>query len=241
GGGEVDQDELKQQVLDSLVGNRLLVQAAQDAGIKASDEDINDTLKDIAQQNGLGSVDEVISALGDQGVSEDKVRSDAASQYEVTTFIHKKADISEPSDKELRQQYDQMVEQMGGGQGDQGGEDSQSQVPPFDQVRDQLAQQAVQQEENEAVQGILKDLRAAADVAANSCPAGAHPPRGRERTGPATSAGVAGPVTPGCAAGTPGLRGRHPVPACPPGLSSRRGAPLSYPELLPPSSTEVAH
>src|SRR5699024_3773488 len=93
GGGEVDEDERKQRVLDSRVGNRLLVQAAEDAGSQASDEDINNTLKDIAEQNGLGSVDEVLSALGDQGVSEDKVRSDAASQYEVTTFIHKKADI----------------------------------------------------------------------------------------------------------------------------------------------------
>src|SRR5699024_1641673 len=80
GGGKVDQDKLKQQVLDSLVGNRLLSQAAEDAGIQASDEDVNNTLKDIAKQNGMKSADEVISALGQQGVSEDKVRSDAASQ-----------------------------------------------------------------------------------------------------------------------------------------------------------------
>src|SRR5699024_10809344 len=167
GGGEADQDGLTQQVLDSVGRNRLLGPAAEAAGIQASAEAINNTSKDIAEQNGLGSVGEVICARGAEGVAEDKVRSDAASQYEVTSFIHKKADISEPSDKELRQQYDQMVEQMGGGQGDQGGEDSQSQVPPFDQVRDQLAQQAVQQEENEAVQGILKDLRADADVKTN--------------------------------------------------------------------------
>lgn len=162
GGGQVDQDKLKQQVLDSLVGNRLLVQAAQDAGIEATDQDVNDTLKKIAEQNGFKSADEVISALGEKGVSEKQVRSDAASQYQVTTFIHQKADISEPSDAELKKQYDKVVEQMGGA-----GEDAKGQIPPFEKVRDQLAQQAVSQQENEAVQSILKDLRADADVKTN--------------------------------------------------------------------------
>ena len=89
------------------VDNRLLLQAASDAGIKASDKDIDATLEDIAAQNGMGSAYEVVKALEQQGMSEDDVRKDAASQFTLTTYIEQEADIKKPSDEELKTQYDQ--------------------------------------------------------------------------------------------------------------------------------------
>jgi peptidyl-prolyl cis-trans isomerase SurA len=160
-GQEVDQDALKQQVVEQLVGNRLLTQAATESGIEATDEDIETTLEDIAAQNGLQSADEVVAALGEQGISEDEVRSDAASQFQVNAYIEAEADIEEPSEDELREQYDTIVEQMES----QGGEGaSQAEIPPFEDVRDQLAQQAMGEQQSAAVDGIVSTLRDEGDV-----------------------------------------------------------------------------
>ncbi|AXK45663.1 SurA N-terminal domain-containing protein [Brachybacterium saurashtrense] len=157
-GEEVDQAALKEQVANQLVDNRLLQQGAEDAGVEASDEDIDAMLEQIAQQNGLGSADEVVSALEQQGMSEEQVREDAATQVELTTFIEQEADVQEPSDEELKEQYDAMLEQ----QEEAGGDTSQ--VPPFEEVRDQLAQQAVSQQQNEAAASLAQELRESGDV-----------------------------------------------------------------------------
>src|SRR5690606_22631406 len=69
-GQELDQDQLKQQTAELLVNNVLLTQAAEGAGIEASNEDIDGVLKDVATQSGLSSVDEVIKAFDEQGVPE---------------------------------------------------------------------------------------------------------------------------------------------------------------------------
>lgn len=159
-GQEVDQDQLKQQVADLLVNNRLLTQAASDAGIEPSDDDIEAILKDAAEQNGLGSVEEVISAFGDQGISEEQVREDAASQFQIDGYVDAETDIQPPSDDELRKQYDEVVEQSKS-QGDGSGA---GEIPPFKDVKDQLAEQAVSQERNAAIEKILDELRESGEV-----------------------------------------------------------------------------
>jgi len=161
GGGEVDQDALKEQVVEQLVNNRLLTQAADEAGIEPTEEDVQSTLEDVAAQNGLESADAVISALEEQGLSEKQVREDAATQFQVTTYIEAEADVQEPSEKELRAQYDDLVGQMENQAGDGA---SAPEVPPFEDVRDQLAQQATSQQQSAAIDTIVTDLRDDADV-----------------------------------------------------------------------------
>lgn len=157
-GEEVDQAALKEEVANQLVDNRLLLQGAADAGIEPTDEDIDATLEKIAQQNGMSTADEVVAALEQQGMSEEDVRKDAASQYRLTAFIEQEAEITPPGDDELKQQYDAMVQQQ-----EQTGGDT-SQVPPFEEVKEQIAQQAVTQQQNEAATTMAAELRETGDV-----------------------------------------------------------------------------
>lgn len=157
-GEEVDQAALKEQVANQLVDNRLLLQGASDAGIEATDADIDATLEEIATQNGLGSADEVVAALEQQGMSEEDVRKDAASQFTLTAYIEQEAEVEQPTDEELKQQYDALVQQ----QEEAGGDPSQ--VPPFEEAKEQLAQQAITQQQNEAATTLAAELREAGDV-----------------------------------------------------------------------------
>ena len=160
GGEELDEADLRTRVADQLVDNRLLTQAAEEAGITASPEEVDDVLEEIAQRNGLGSAEEVIAALEEQGLSEEEIREDASTQVTLDTYIEQEADVREPSEEELREQYDQLVEQASGE--DAGGEETQ--IPDFEDVRDELAQQAVSQQEAEAATEIAAQLREEGDV-----------------------------------------------------------------------------
>jgi len=160
-GAEVDQEELKTQVAEQLVNNELLRQGAADAGIEATDKDIDTTLDEIAQQSGMKTGDEVVAALEQQGIDEKQVREDAASQFAIQTYIEKEADVEEPSEKELREQYDVMVEQQSqaGGSGEE--------MPSFEEMKDQLAQQATMQQQNEAATELAGTLREKGEVTIN--------------------------------------------------------------------------
>lgn len=158
-GEPVDEDALKEQVADLLVNNLLLQQAAAEEGIEPDDEAIDKVLEDLAAQSGLESGDAVIEAFAEQGMSEEQVREDAANQVVIDEYVATATDVSEPSDEELRAQYDQMVEQS-----QAQGEEAAAQVPPFEEVRDQLAEQAMMEEQNAAISEVLEGLRAEGSV-----------------------------------------------------------------------------
>lgn len=159
-GEPVDQDQLKVQVADMLVNTTLLTQAATESGIETSDKDVDEMLKSLAEQNGLGSIDEVVAAFKEQGIDEKSLREDAADQVQIDAYVETETDVQPPSDDELRKQYDQMVEQAK----QQG---SEGEIPKFADVKKQLADQAVAQEQNAAVQDIVTKLREEGDVTVN--------------------------------------------------------------------------
>ena len=61
------QNVMRKQVLDRLVLQELQIQRANRAGIKVSDETLNNALKDVAQQNGI-ELRDLPEALAAQGI-----------------------------------------------------------------------------------------------------------------------------------------------------------------------------
>src|SRR5690625_4092520 len=71
-GQEVDQDQLKAQTAEALIGQKLVIQEAENQGFEASEEDVEETLDEIVEQNGLNSQDDFFAALEEQGIAEDE-------------------------------------------------------------------------------------------------------------------------------------------------------------------------
>src|SRR5699024_6797291 len=142
------------------------IQAAEEAGVEATNEDVDAIREDVAQQNGLESADEVIAALEEQGQSEDQIREDAATQHKLDTYIAQEADIDEPSEEELRQQYDETVEQQSQAASDGGGEGAgeQAEGPPLGGVREPVGEGANGEQEKEAAKEIVNELRRSAEL-----------------------------------------------------------------------------
>lgn len=160
-GEEIDQDQLKKQTVDSMVGSELLVQDAQDKGHEATDEDVDKLLKEAAEAQQLGSVDKLLAAYEEQGLSEEQVRSDARKQVLMTASIEK-IDVPKPTEEELKALYDQAAAQPQGDQDGQGG--APAETPSYEELKPQLEQQVTAQKQDDAILKRMKELKEDADV-----------------------------------------------------------------------------
>ena len=159
-GQEIDQNQLKNQLAESMVGQELLIQEAENQELTASEEEVDQTLEQLAQQNGLESKDEFLSALNEQGMAEDEVMSQIETQVKVDQLIAESAGDTDPSNEELEAAYEQVKaqqEQMG----------SEEELPAFDELKPELEEQVKMQKENEATQTLVAELREKADVTIN--------------------------------------------------------------------------
>lgn len=168
-GQEMNQDEMKKQLAESMVGTELLVQDAKEQGHEASEEDINAFLEQTAESSGVASVDELLATFEEQGFSEEQIRSDAEKQVMLDQSIEQ-LDIPKPSDEELKELYDSSVaaqsEAQGGAPAEEGaeGESAEPETPSFEELKPQLEQQVTSQKENEALTKRIAELREGAEV-----------------------------------------------------------------------------
>lgn len=157
-GQEVDQDQLKKQVVEGMIGTELMVQEAERRGFDASKSDVEQRLEQTAQQYGMKSVEELMSAFDEQGVSEDAVRADMTDQVQIEQLLDDESGNAEPTEAELRALYRQAAAQQKSGGG---------KVPPFAKVRPQLVQQAKSEQQAQVAQEVVAKLRKKADVTIN--------------------------------------------------------------------------
>lgn len=161
-GQEVDQDQLKKQTAENLVNNKILIQEADNRGLSASEDEVDKTLTEIAQQQGLESKDEFLKMLDEQGMGEEEVMSQLEIQVKLDQLIAEETGDTDPTEEELQELYDRTAEQqeqMGAGEG--------SELPPFEDVKPQLKEQIKAEKENEAVQTLIDELREDADISIN--------------------------------------------------------------------------
>lgn len=153
-----DEDALKKQTVDDLVSIELLAQEAGSRGIEVSDDDIDAELTDLAEQNQVGSAEELLAAVEKQGVTEEQARSQVGTQLMVEQLVEDEDGPIEPTEKELRGLYAQAKQQSG---------QSGQRIPAFDKVRNQLVEQATSQKIGEVAGTLAEDLRKDADITIN--------------------------------------------------------------------------
>ncbi|WP_226584677.1 SurA N-terminal domain-containing protein [Halobacillus litoralis] len=159
-GSKLDQEQLKKQVADSLVGQELLIQEASTRDYKISDEEVNKTLEDLAKQNQVESKEKFLKELEKQGMKEEEVMTQLRSQLKIDKLIAEEVKVEEPTEKELKAEYDKIKEQ-------QASADTEQEIPAFEDVKDTMKQRMQQQQKMEGTQKLVKNLREDAEVTVN--------------------------------------------------------------------------
>lgn len=164
GGEAPDEAALQKKTADNLVDTELLAQEAESRGIEVTDEDVDAELTAIAEQNQLGSVDDLLVALEQQGTTEDQVRAQLETQVMVQQLVDDEAGPADVTDKELRTLYRRAVQQQEQ-LTQQGGQ--QQEIPPFADVEPQLREQAESERVGTVAQTLVEQLRKDADITIN--------------------------------------------------------------------------
>src|SRR5699024_5959352 len=95
---EIDQDELKEQTTDGLVGQELLMQKAKDHVSDKSDYDKDETNDKVVEQNGMESKNELVEALEEQGMDEEEFMEQIETQVRVDKLLEEKTEDLEPTE-----------------------------------------------------------------------------------------------------------------------------------------------
>lgn len=158
-GQEVDQEQLKTQTLDNLIGTKLLIQEADDRGIEASDEAIKATTDELVATNQFTSPEELFTALEEKGITKEEATEQIRQQVRLDALLAEESGDTAPTEEELKAAYE---EAKASGAAAQGGE-----IPPFEEVKPQLEQQVTQQKQSDAALALVEKLRESADVVSN--------------------------------------------------------------------------
>lgn len=159
-GVPLDQDALKTGTAELLVDTELLVQEADARDLTASEQDVQDTLTELAAAYGMATPDEVLAAFEEQGMAADEVREQLSAQVQLDLLYADAGGEFTPGQEELQQLYDDaLAQQPPAAEGQE-----EVEPPAFDEVRPQLEQQLIQQHRAGAIEELLVELRESGDI-----------------------------------------------------------------------------
>ncbi|WP_299056657.1 SurA N-terminal domain-containing protein [uncultured Nocardioides sp.] len=163
-----DVEAVREQTANALVDAELLRQEAEARDLTVTPQQVQAELADLAEQNQVASVREFVDAVEEQGLSEADVRSQVGTQLQIEALVDDEEGPFEPTEQELRATYQQAKQQQEtlNSQLGEGSEQAQE-VPPFAQVRRQLVEQTVANEQAQVAQTLAQALREDADIQIN--------------------------------------------------------------------------
>ncbi|OHA18559.1 MAG: hypothetical protein A2664_02890 [Candidatus Taylorbacteria bacterium RIFCSPHIGHO2_01_FULL_46_22b] len=145
------QTAIKQQVVDTLISETLILQAARKEGIKQNNEEIDALFSQNKTQFGDTAAFE--KALKDQGFSQKTFKDALVRNNIVQQYLSKHVDLTsaKATDAEIRSFYDQAALES-------------SNVPPLSEVRTQVENQIIQQKQQLLISNYVNLLRASSTI-----------------------------------------------------------------------------
>lgn len=144
--------EIQNQVIDSLVNNLLLVQAATAADISPTEAAIDEQMASIITQ--FGGEEALQTQMESLDLTEAEVRADISEQLAVEELVTGEVDLESitVTDAEVQEFYDTIAAQ------------NPDLVPPLADVSEQIEAQLQAEKEQVLIDELLASLRAQADI-----------------------------------------------------------------------------
>ena len=141
----------EQQAVEQAINMELLKQEAESEGYSATKQDVENTLEtQLAQQN--MSTEQLKQQVEMQGMNYNDFIEQYKEQLVIQEYLENQIESSEISYEEAREFYDNNQEMMG------------ENVPPFEEVKEQIKMLIQQQEQQKITQDLIQDLRNNAEI-----------------------------------------------------------------------------
>jgi hypothetical protein len=148
---ETIRKEIRDQALTVLINNALLITAAEDAGFKASNEDIEAKYAELVTE--VGGEEELTQRMTEIGLTPEKLRSNIKERILADQYIESETDISSltVSDEEVNQ----FMASLNTGE---------TELPPIEEIRPQIEAQILSQKQQQIVADLIAKLRTEATI-----------------------------------------------------------------------------
>ncbi|PFA66354.1 peptidylprolyl isomerase [Bacillus sp. AFS015802] len=146
--------KIKDQTIDSLVGQTLLMQQADEKGYKATDDEINKQLEEVKKQ--YKDDKQFKEAMKKAGFTMDELKTQIAENIKYTNYVEKEIKVDEVTEDEMKKFYDQYASQQG--------QDQSKDAPKFEDVKPQIKTQLEQQKKQEKLVQHVEDLKKNAKI-----------------------------------------------------------------------------
>ena len=144
-------EKLRTQAIDTLVNAEVLRQAAIEAGMTATEEQIQTRYTEI--QDGLGGAEALTARMEEFGVTEASLRRDIENEFLIQGLFDANVDSTNivATEEELVALYDQA-----------GG--AEAGLPPMTEIKDQIEAQIIFDKEQKLISAFIEELRAKATI-----------------------------------------------------------------------------
>lgn len=156
-GEEVDQDEFKTEIANSLVDQKLLLQEANKQVGEVSEKDIDATIDILLEQAQIEDKEELFTMLKEQGMEKEQAMEEIETQVKIEKLLESESGDIEPTEEELKESYNSLKEQ----QSEMGGEEE---FPPYEDIKPELKDQVKGQKELEVAEKLIEKLREDAEI-----------------------------------------------------------------------------
>ena len=146
-------EQVKNQTIDSLVGQTLLLQEADKKSYKVSEADIKKRLDEVKKQ--FKTEKEFESALKKTGMDMKTLETQIADGLKLNQYVEKEISVGKITDEEIQKTYDQYAEK---------GKTTGQEIPKFEEVKPQIEQSLQQQKQQEKLAQHVEELKKNAKI-----------------------------------------------------------------------------
>lgn len=145
--------QVKEQVLNTLVGQTLILQKAKEAKITATDKEIDEQYKSFVEQ--YGGEEAMNKALKAQSMDTKMLKTQIAESILFEKYQDKVVPAKEVTEKEIKAYYDQAASQA-----KSAGQD----LPPLEEAKEEIKGILKQQQQQELLTKHVEELKADAEI-----------------------------------------------------------------------------
>lgn len=153
-GTDVSEEEnaktLKDQAINVIVGNKLILQDAAAKGHEADDAAVKERLEELKGQ--FESEEAMNEALKQSGFTLEDVEKQLREQITYETYVAKELNTEEITEEELKTAYEQFTST------------SEEEAPPFEEMEPMIRQSLEQQKSQEGVTKKIEELKKEAEI-----------------------------------------------------------------------------
>jgi hypothetical protein len=146
-------EQIKAQVLDSLVNQTLILQKAQEAKLKASASEIDEEYSSFEKQ--FGGEKEMEKALKSQSMDVETLKEKIAESIVFEKYLDKVAPAGKVTDKEIKEYYDQAASKS---------KEAGQELPPLEEASKEIQGIIKQEQQQKLLAAHVEELKADAQI-----------------------------------------------------------------------------